>query len=252
MEDAGIGILGWELTNRITLSQLEAIPGDIAHPDTFSFPVKYVRVKGCHYKTIVEAPDEAALEAMIKASQQLEREGVRGIITNCGFNAIFHKELSNAVFVPLISSSLTQVPLVHAFLKKECSIGIITADKRYLSEKHLSNVGIDQTIPIQIIGLEDSEEFSKIRHNSVAVFNVDKFFVELRVLVTNLVSKNKVGAKVVQHKETIAKTGSAGKEGYKAKNREYKKVDESKVEERLEEEELLAQQKEENPEKGLV
>ena len=34
-----IGILGWEDGPENTLRQLEHIPGNIAHSDTFSFPV---------------------------------------------------------------------------------------------------------------------------------------------------------------------------------------------------------------------
>ena len=193
-----IGILGWEITDKITLSQLESIPGNIAHPDTFSFPIKYARVKGTHYKNIVESPNTDALNEMIKASKQMQDEGIRAIISNCGFNAIFQKELSNSVFIPVISSSLVQIPLVHAFLKDDSKIGVITATKDYLTEKHFLNAGIDKSIPIVIVGLEDSDEFAKIRLNSNAVFDVKKFAEELLSIADNLVSGNNIGAIVFE------------------------------------------------------
>jgi len=39
-----VGILGWEAKNNNALSQLGHIPGDIAHPSTFSFPVLYKQI----------------------------------------------------------------------------------------------------------------------------------------------------------------------------------------------------------------
>jgi len=193
-----IGILGWEITNEITLSQLESIPGNIAHPDTFSFPIKYARVKGTHYKNIVESPSTEALNEMIKASKQMQAEGIRAVISNCGFNAIFQKELANSVFIPVISSSLVQIPLVHSFLKDDSKIGVITAAKDYLTEKHFLNVGVDKSIPIIVTGLEDSDEFAKIRLNSNAVFDVKKFMDELLSIASKLVSGNNIGAIVLE------------------------------------------------------
>jgi hypothetical protein len=39
-----IGILEWEASNNNALSQFGEIPGDIAHPNTFNFPVLYKRI----------------------------------------------------------------------------------------------------------------------------------------------------------------------------------------------------------------
>ena len=44
-----MGILGWEKKSNDTLAQLDTIPGNIAHPDTFNFPVIYKEVSGACY-----------------------------------------------------------------------------------------------------------------------------------------------------------------------------------------------------------
>jgi len=88
---------------------------------------------------------------MIEAAQAMEQEGVKAIMTSCAFNAIFQRELANAVDVPVFASSLIQVQLVHQMLKKGQKVGIITADRVHLTEEHLEKAGITKTIPICIL-----------------------------------------------------------------------------------------------------
>ena len=55
-----IGILGWEAGNPDTLAQLEEIPGNIAHPKTFDFPVEYKRITGAIVLECTDLPPFAA------------------------------------------------------------------------------------------------------------------------------------------------------------------------------------------------
>jgi len=73
-----IGILGWEAGNADTLAQLEAMPGNVAHPATFDFPVIYRRGDGAYYETAVVRPSQAVL---IEAAQALAQQGVAAIAT---------------------------------------------------------------------------------------------------------------------------------------------------------------------------
>ena len=198
MREIRIAILGWELSKHITLSQLEKIPGDIAHPGTFPFPVEYIRVPGTHYKNIVENPSKDALEAMIKMAKKLEQDGLSAIICNCGFNAIFQDELSSAVKIPLLSSSLLQVPLVAQFLGKGLGIAIITADKRYLTDKHLRNAGIQESLPVHILGLESCPEFFKINKDASAELDAEQLQNEILALGKKLIEKETIGAFVLE------------------------------------------------------
>ncbi|MFC1558015.1 aspartate/glutamate racemase family protein [candidate division KSB1 bacterium] len=194
-----IGILGWELRNEGTLSQLEDIPGNIAHPDTFSFPVLYKRVEGAYYQTVVVQPNKNVLRNMIETAREMERDGIQAIMTNCGFNAVFQRELADAVSVPFFASSLIQVPLVYRMLKRKQKVGIITADKKCLTKEHLENVGISGEIPVCIAGIENTEEFSRIRNDSKAALDIDKFRREIVGVSKQLVNENKdVGAVVLE------------------------------------------------------
>ena len=194
-----VGILGWEAGNEDTLPQLEQIPGDIAHPDTFSFPVLYKRVTGACYQTVVIHPNARVLAAMTAAARDVERAGVRAITTSCGFNIIFQRELANAVNVPVFASSLIQAPLVHRMLREGRRVGIITADSECLTEEHLEKAGITKTIPVSIEGMENTGEFSKIRANPTAPLDVAKFQGEVVGVAKRLIKENAdVGAIVLE------------------------------------------------------
>ncbi len=160
-----LGILGWEEGHPDTLRQLEALPGNIAHPDSFGFPVRYLRVKGAFFETVVVRPSLDVRAAMVAAAQRLETEGVRAIATSCGFNAIFQRELADSVAVPVFASSLLQVPTVHRMLNTDQSIGIITADSSLLSRTHLESVGITREVPCTIAGIQKTGEFSRVRRD---------------------------------------------------------------------------------------
>jgi hypothetical protein len=158
-----IGILCWETEGCPRgLEQLEELPGNSTNPKTFKFPVKYRRVKGANIHTILENPCQSALRAMIREARLVEEEGLRAITTSCGFNALFQSELADSVRVPVFTSSLMQIPLIQKMLKKVQTIGVITAKKSSLTERHLKNVGIDDEILLHIEGLESCTEWNKI------------------------------------------------------------------------------------------
>lgn len=182
-----IGILGWDKKSNDTLAQLESIPGNISHPSTFSFPVMYKEVPGACYQTVVVNPDKDVLDTMIKTARMLEEAGVHAIMGNCGFDALFQKDLAEAVDVPVFTSSLLLVPLVYRMFGTARNIGIITADKPFLTKEHLQAVGITDEIPICIKGLDKTEEFLKIRSDINATLDVGKLEKEVLHLAEELV-----------------------------------------------------------------
>ena len=59
----------------------------------------------------------------------LVRQGAEAITTNCGFLAIFQKELAAHVKVPVATSALLQFPWIQATLPPGKRVGIITVSK---------------------------------------------------------------------------------------------------------------------------
>jgi aspartate/glutamate racemase len=135
------------------------IPGDIGNADTFDFPVRYQVVRGASPQRVVKEADPRLLEPFIDAARGLEKEGVKAIATSCGFLAIFQRELAAAVKIPVLSSSLLQVPLAYALINRWQKVGVLTARAQSLTDRHLAGVGI-RDIPLIIMGMEEAEEFT--------------------------------------------------------------------------------------------
>src|SRR2546425_182438 len=114
------------------------IPGDMGNASTFPFPVHYHRVAGADPDRVVRKGAADLLPAFVDAARHLEREGVGAITTNCGFLAKFQRELAASVKIPVFTSSLMLVPLVHRMLPPGRAVGVLTVDASSLTGEHLS------------------------------------------------------------------------------------------------------------------
>lgn len=131
------------------------IPGDVGNATTFNFPIQYkVMWDVCNNDIVNKNPSKETEQNVIKYAKELEAEGVRAIGTYCGYMIYFQQALTDAVDIPVFSSSLLQVPIIKRLIGKNEKVGIITYDSRELSEEHLRRAGIDETIPLAIFGLE--------------------------------------------------------------------------------------------------
>ena len=194
-----IGVLAWDGGSSDTLSQLESMPGNMLHPDTFDFKLRVTRVKGADYKSIVEHPSNAVLKNMIETARMLEKQGVKAITTSCGFNAIFQKELATAVGIPVFTSSLIQIPMIHSSLKPEQAVGVITADKEHLTKVHFTNCGVPDSIPIRISSISQVGEFAKLRDNPNAKLNSELFIKQVTAVAEELKNTHpEIGAVVLE------------------------------------------------------
>jgi len=194
----GKNIYGYPIGILMLETQFPRIPGDIGNATTWDFPVLYKIVKKATPDLVVRKGAPGLLEPYIQAAQELEREGVRAITTNCGFLALFQKEMASAVSIPVFTSSLMQVPLAYVMIKPSQKVGIITVHSKSLTQKHLSCVGADQ-IPHVIYGTEGEEEFSRVILDDEMELDVDKSREELiRVAKRMQLEHPEVGAVVLE------------------------------------------------------
>jgi hypothetical protein len=134
-------------------------PGDVANATTYPFPVRYRIVKAASSNRLIYERDPSLLPLFIEAGWELVREGVKALTGDCGYLALFQEELANEFPVPVFMSSLLQIPFIHRTLCREEKVGIIAADSRYLTEQHLQSAGIDKSMPVKIVGMEDKPNF---------------------------------------------------------------------------------------------
>ena len=137
------------------------IPGDIGNASTWDFPVHYKVVKGATYERVVVEGDPKLIQPFVEAARELERMGVKAITTSCGFLALFQRELTEAVNIPVFTSSLMQIPLAYGMLGRDQKVGVITANAHSLTPRHLRAVGAEE-IPHVIAGLEGEKEFCRM------------------------------------------------------------------------------------------
>ena len=160
---AEIGILCWEAGQVPRgLVQLESLVGNSTNPASYSFPVRFCRVRGANIETILENPSPVVLQTMIAEARDMVKEGVRAITTSCGFNAIFQEELAEALDVPVFTSSLLQVPFVQKIVGQKGEVAILTAKAAALKPEHLAAAGITRTDNVHVHGLEGCAQWGKI------------------------------------------------------------------------------------------
>jgi Asp/Glu/hydantoin racemase len=129
---------------------------------TFPFPIRYHRVQGASPDLVVRQGARELLPAFIAGARFLEREGVRAITTNCGFLAKFQRELAAAVTVPVFTSSLMLVPMVHHMLPPGKAVGIMTVDASSLTPADFEGAGITPAMLVAIAGMETEREFTRV------------------------------------------------------------------------------------------
>jgi len=149
-------------------------PGSPNNAGTFDFPVLYAKVGGATMDALIYDPQYDVLrDQFIDAGKHLVEQGVKGIFGGCGFMILFQRELSEALSVPVFSSSLMQLPMISHTLGPEQAIGIITASGTSLSEAHMLAAlnGVD--VPYVIGGLEDGEAFKAAIHDQCGILDSD-------------------------------------------------------------------------------
>jgi len=141
-------------------------PGDVRNASAFPFPIQYEITEGVTNQTLVWDQDKSPCrEPIISAAQKLTRMGCRAIAAECGYFAYFQRDVAENVDVPVFMSSLLQVPFVQMLIGARKKIGILCAQRRFLSDDHLRNVGIDLESNIVIAGAQDEmgcTEFDKL------------------------------------------------------------------------------------------
>ena len=140
------------------------IPGNVGNASTYDFPVRLKVIKGLHDNPYAPVRDEQGqytpdVQRTVDTVKKLEADGVRAVVMSCGFFSVVQEVLTEEVDIPIFSSPLLLVPLISRMIGKRWKVGILTASKTRLTQEFLEPVGIDDTIPYLVEGLEASTEF---------------------------------------------------------------------------------------------
>ena len=154
MYGADVGVL-------VLDARMPRIVGDIGNASTFAFPVLYEVVHGARPVHVVEREASGLLPAFIEAGQRLVDTGVSGIVTSCGFLVLYQAELTAALPVPVLTSSLLQISYVLLGLAADRKLGVVTANGSTLTNRHFAAAGVAEPDQrrVVIVGLEDTVAF---------------------------------------------------------------------------------------------
>jgi Asp/Glu/hydantoin racemase len=195
----GYNLYGFSVGILMLDTQFPRIPGDMGNATTFPFPVRYHRVPGASPDLVVRQGSRELLPAFLEGARCLAREGVQAITTNCGFLAKFQRELAAAVSVPVFTSSLLLVPMVHRMLPSGRAVGILTVDATSLTPDDFESVGITSHIPVAVAGLETEKEFTRVLLGNQLVLDVEAARREhIRVAQRLCAEHPEVGALVLE------------------------------------------------------
>jgi hypothetical protein len=158
---------------------LPFIPGDVDNASTYRYPVLYKVVPGLSTAACLRgAPDLAV--AAVEAARELEGQGVRAISSDCGFMLQFQDAVREAVRVPVLMSSLLQLPLIASSIAASRAIAIVTANAKNLTPDFLTRNGIRVPNKLVILGLEEEPEFKSAVLDEKG--SIDAALVEAEVL----------------------------------------------------------------------
>ena len=173
-------------------------PGTLGNPRTFAYPVEYLQV-GSAWLDAVISVDRSAGDGFIAGAQHLAERGVAVIITNCGLTSVFQDRLANAVSVPVATSSLLQLPFLHALLPREKRIGILTYDSNRLGEGVLRAAGYHGDLTeMAIAGIEGTDAWGELARPTPCVEPGSLESDLLNIAATMLDREQNVGALLLE------------------------------------------------------
>jgi hypothetical protein len=134
-------------------------PGTPGNPTTFAFPVCYEVARGVSVAGLRQAAP-AGLDIFLAAGQRLVERGAWAVTGNCGLMIVHQEALARALPVPVLLSSLLQVPLIARMLAPEAGIGIIASGANSLSAEHLRLACAGTEARVVVASMEGKPYFS--------------------------------------------------------------------------------------------
>ena len=139
------------------------VPGNVGNASTYDFPVRLKVVKNLKWYPPPEDEWEASppdeVELLIEAAKELEAEGVRAVVTCCGFFSAVQDVIAKSVNIPVFTSPLILLPMLLRLISPAKSIGVFTASRPHLTEGFISAGGNPDMNRIKVFGAETSSEF---------------------------------------------------------------------------------------------
>ena len=137
--------------------------GDIGHPSAFGVPTQRCIITGAWPEKIVQSGaglrKGRVVAPILQLVRRLARDGAKAITTSCGFLVLLQKEMQAQVKIPVITSSLLQLP---DLLAQHAKVGVLTISSGKLSAEHLRAAGVRRVRMADVLvqGVDAKSEFA--------------------------------------------------------------------------------------------
>lgn len=168
-------------------SHAPLIQGDVGNAKSYAYPVHFKRIPGLTVERIF-AHDHSFLHKMIQGARELEQEGVQAITGDCGFMALYQSEVKEAVNVPVLLSSLIQIPFIRATLAKRAKVGLITANSDSLTADLFYRLNLELDDSLIIYGLQDRPHFYRAAIAETGTLDSDRIIQEVQEVTTEMLN----------------------------------------------------------------
>lgn len=135
------------------------IPGDVGNASTYPYPVLYRTMPGVTLDRLINQGDVGMTDMVVAAARDMEAAGVRAITSDCGYMLYFQEAVATAVQIPVMLSSLLQLPFMASLLGPDQAIGILCANRQRLTDGLLAPLLRQVSCKVHIAGLQDCPAF---------------------------------------------------------------------------------------------
>ncbi len=147
--------------------------GDVGHPATFGVSTHRDVFRGIWPSKVVASAASMRQARLVPGFQDMVRKmqmrGVQAVTTSCGFLVLLQKEMQAVTKLPVVTSSLLQLP---ALLSRERQVGVLTISASSLGSEYLRAAGVpkERVKDVIIQGMPPQGEFvSKILGNQTTL-----------------------------------------------------------------------------------
>ena len=135
------------------------VPGDVGNATSFGYPVLYRTVPDVTLDRLIEQGDLSLTDKVVETARALEASGVTAITSDCGYMMHFQETVAAAVSIPVMLSSLLQLPFISSLLGPDQAVGIVCANRARLTDELLTKANPNGRVLVHVAGLENRPNF---------------------------------------------------------------------------------------------
>ncbi|MBW9111893.1 aspartate/glutamate racemase family protein [Microbacterium trichothecenolyticum] len=155
------------------------VPGDLNNASTFDYPIRYVEVAGVSGAAVLRGDGAQFTSLMVEAARRLEAEGVQAITGNCGFMAVYQDDVAAAVNIPVLLSSLVQIPMLSTVIGPNRKLGVMAANSAAITPEILAAAGVTDMDRLAVQGLQGYPHFNDVILQESGTLDLDRMSDEV-------------------------------------------------------------------------